>query len=151
MITESLGLARTVFSHGGRDQVNMQYTMGEVDMSARKLKESAQQRSQSIGMASVSDFVATVAMQMQTITFHLERGRSAWMISWGTTSKLTLNQKSAQDLTSQNILWRKDRDLCYTSDSLEDYPLFENIDYQEIKMLQMLIRKYKIALPHCSY
>jgi hypothetical protein len=58
-------------SHGGRDQVKLQYTKGEVDTSARRaarqVKESTQQRSQSIGMASVSDFVATVAMQMQTI------------------------------------------------------------------------------------
>ena len=42
---ESLGLA------SGRDQVKLQYTMGAVDMSARKLKESTQQRSQLIGLS----------------------------------------------------------------------------------------------------
>ena len=44
-------------SHGGRVQVKLQYTMGEVGKSARKaakqLKESKEQRSQSIGMALV--------------------------------------------------------------------------------------------------
>ena len=72
---ETLGLVTAELNHGGRDQVKLQYTTGEVDMSARQLKESIQQRSQSIGLASVSDLVATVsdlvatvAMQMQTIS-----------------------------------------------------------------------------------
>ena len=42
-------------------------------MFARQLKESTQLRSQSIGMALVSDFVATVAMQMQTILTSLSK------------------------------------------------------------------------------
>ena len=44
--------------------------MGEVDMSAsmavRRLKESTQRRSQSIGLALVSEIVASVGMQMWT-------------------------------------------------------------------------------------
>ena len=56
---------------GGRGQVKMQYTMGEVNMSAslqdraaRQLNTSTQQRSQLIGLASVSDSVAPVGMQI---------------------------------------------------------------------------------------
>ena len=46
--------------------------MGEVDMAARQLKESTQQRRR---LPFVSDFVSTVAMQMQAILtlFQLER------------------------------------------------------------------------------
>ena len=48
-----------------RDQVKLQYTMGEVDLqdSLRNLHNNEVRR-----MASVSVLVATVAMQMQTIT-----------------------------------------------------------------------------------
>ena len=55
-----------------RDQIKMQYTMGELDMAARQLKESTQQRRR---LPFVSDFVSTVAMQMQAILtlFQLER------------------------------------------------------------------------------
>ena len=52
----------------GQGQVNLQYTMGgtgHVCKDARQLKESTQQRSEEIGLASVSDFVATVAVQVQ--------------------------------------------------------------------------------------
>ena len=56
-LVESLGLVMSEDSHGGRVQVKLQYTMGEVGKSARKaakqLKESKEQRSQSIGMALV--------------------------------------------------------------------------------------------------
>ena len=34
-IVESLGLATAEICHGGSDQVKLQYTMGDVDMSAR--------------------------------------------------------------------------------------------------------------------
>ena len=61
---------RGEFRIGGRGQVKPQYNIGEVDMSAskaaRQLKESAQPISPSIGMALVSDFVATVAMRKPT-------------------------------------------------------------------------------------
>ena len=45
-----LGSVMVEVSHGGVGQVKLQYTMGEVNtsMSARQLKESTQQRSQSI-------------------------------------------------------------------------------------------------------
>jgi hypothetical protein len=34
--------------HGGREPVKLQYTMGQVDMAARQLKESTQRRIQLI-------------------------------------------------------------------------------------------------------
>ena len=45
-ILESLGLVTAEVSHGRRELVSLQYTIGEEDMSARPLKESTQQRSQ---------------------------------------------------------------------------------------------------------
>ena len=61
---ESLGLVMADVSHGGRGQVKLQYTMGEMVCKAvRQLKESTQQSGQSISVALISDFVATVAMQ----------------------------------------------------------------------------------------
>ena len=57
---------RGEFRIGWRGQVKLQHTLGEVGMSAslqaRQLKEFTQEGSQLIGMALVSDFLATVAM-----------------------------------------------------------------------------------------
>ena len=67
-ILESLGMAMADLT-----SVTLQYTMDVVGMSLSQLKESTQQRGQSIVMALVSYSVATVAMQNKLDNFQLER------------------------------------------------------------------------------
>ena len=69
-ILESLGMAMADLT-----SVTLQYTMDVMGMSLSQLKESTQQRGQSIVMALVSYSVATVAMQNKLDNFQLERGR----------------------------------------------------------------------------
>ena len=71
---ESLGLARAEVSQWWERQRSFAIHPGlgghackAAGKAARQLKESTQQRSQSIGMASVSGFVATMAIQTLTI------------------------------------------------------------------------------------
>ena len=56
---EKLGLAMAEVSHDGRDQVKLHY-MGQVDMAARQLKESTQQRIQLIDIAFITHYTSHV-------------------------------------------------------------------------------------------
>ena len=71
---------RGEFRIGGRGQVKLQYTMGEVDMSAslqvslHQLKESTQQRGQSIGLSIILRGYSGNANANYLNNFQLERG-----------------------------------------------------------------------------